>query len=307
MLDKYFSLKKEISKNEELHNLNCIQASYNTGALFIAFSTFITLVFFFLLKNQIISIHDFFIEANDSLYPYYSVSLKNKSINEVFDFFSSGVLSVLSESTLAKYHDLKNQLFIIIGTFIAIKSFLFMVYFNVRNKILDKYGFNIEKPYLSSIFFSFSICFVSLWAMFLLLYFFDSTARPLALINRLNIFNVCVALINCVASFVPYSITSGKFKDILNYKSNIKKLDKERIIVFNKMSNDNAFLNTIAEKASNDELNDEEIKIVDNIFETVRQREKKKKEATGRGLKYQKIIKEDLSLKEKEEIKIINQ
>ena len=52
MLDKYFSLKKEISKNEELHNLNCIQASYNTGALFVAFSTFITLVFFGSFSSQ---------------------------------------------------------------------------------------------------------------------------------------------------------------------------------------------------------------------------------------------------------------
>jgi hypothetical protein len=147
------------------------------------------------------------------------------------------------------------------------------------------------------------------WAMLLLvsLILLDSTAKPLALINVLSVLNVCVALITCVASFVPYSVTSGKFKDILNYESNIKKLDKERIIVFNKMSHDSAFLNAIAEKASNDELNDEEIKIVDNIFETVRLRDKKKKEATDRGLKYKKIIKEDLSLKEFDDITITNQ
>jgi hypothetical protein len=309
MLDKYFSLKKEISKNEELHNLNSRQASYNIGALFIAFSTVITLVFFFLLKNQIISIHDFFIEVNNSLSPYYSISLKDKSINEVFAFFSSGTVDILSESTLAKYHDLKNQLLIIIGTFIAIKSFLCIAHSNVKNKILNKYGFNIENQDSSSIFSIFSGCFMFFWAMLLLvsLILLDSTAKPLALINVLSVLNVCVALITCVASFVPYSVTSGKFKDILNYESNIKKLDKERIIVFNKMSNDNAFLNAIAEKASNDELNDEEIKIVDNIFETVRLRDKKKKEATDRGLKYKKIIKEDLSLKEFDEITITNQ
>lgn len=143
--------------------------------------------------------------------------------------------------------------------------------------------------------------------LFISLILLDSTAKPLALINVLSILNVCVALITCVASFVPYSVTSGKFKDIVNYESNIKKLDKERIIMFNKMSNDNAFLNSIAEKASNDELNHEEIKIVDNIFETVRLRDKKKKEATDRGLKYKKIIKEDLSLKEFDEITITNQ
>lgn len=309
MLDKYFSLKKEISKNEELHNLNSKQASYNIGALFIAFSTVITLVFFFLLKNQIIGIHDFFIEVNNSLSPYYSISLEDKSINEVFAFFSSGTVDILSESTLAKYHDLKNQLLIVIGSFIAIKTFLCFAYSNVENKILNKYGFNIENQDSSSIFSIFSGCFIFFWAMllFVSLILLDSTAKPLALINVLSILNVCVALITCVASFVPYSVTSGKFKDIVNYESNIKKLDKERIIMFNKMSNDNAFLNSIAEKASNDELNHEEIKIVDNIFETVRLRDKKKKEATDRGLKYKKIIKEDLSLKEFDEITITNQ
>ncbi len=309
MLDKYFSLKKEISKNEELHNLNSRQASYNIGALFIAFSAVISLVFFFLLKNQIIGIHDFFIEVNNSLSPYYSISLEDKSINEVFAFFSYGTIDILSESTLAKYHDLKNQLLIIIGSFIAIKTFLCFAYSNVKNKILNKYGFDIENQDSSSIFSIFSGCFIFFWAMilFVSLILLDSTAKPLALINVLSILNACVALITCVASFVPYSVTSGKFKDILNYESNIKKLDKERIIVFNKMSNDNAFLNAIAEKASNDELNDEEIKIVDNIFETVRQRDKKKKEATDRGLKYKKIIKEDLSLKEIDEITITNQ
>lgn len=309
MLDKYFSLKKEISKNEELHNLNSRQASYNIGALFIAFSTVISLVFFFLLKNQIIGIHDFFIEVNNSLSPYYSISLEDKSINEVFAFFSSGTIDILSESTLAKYHDLKNQLLIVVGSFISIKTFLCFAYSNVKNKILNKYGFDIENQDSSSIFSIFSGCFIFFWAMllFVSLVLLDSTAKPLALINVLSILNVCVALITCVASFVPYSVTSGKFKDILNYESNIKKLDKERIIVFNKMSNDNAFLNAIAEKASNDELNDEEIKIVDNIFEAVRLRDKKKKEATDRGLKYKKIIKEDLSLKEFDEITITNQ